>query len=106
MLATIIAALISSGATLAVCLINNINQQNRTDAQIKAQQTMTREQLQIQHAETTKLMDYRLGELEKKVEKHNNVIERTFMLERDNKTAFKRIDELRGDIERIEDHVF
>ena len=42
-----------------------------------------------------KLTNYRISELEKKVDKHNNVIERVAVLERDNKTAFKHIDELR-----------
>lgn len=42
-----------------------------------------------------KLVNYRLQELEKKVDKHNTVIERTAVLERDMKTAFKLIDEIR-----------
>lgn len=41
-----------------------------------------------------KLVNYRLQELEKKVDKHNTVIERTAVLERDMKTAFKLIDEI------------
>lgn len=56
---TIIAALISSGATLLVCMINNHYQNNRTQA----------------------LIDYKLTELTKRVDKHNNVIERTYKLE-------------------------
>lgn len=42
-----------------------------------------------------KLSNYRIEQLEKKVEKHNTVIERTFALERDLKTAFRYIDELK-----------
>ncbi len=56
---TVIAALISSGATLLVCMINNHYQNNRTQA----------------------LIDYKLTELTKRVDKHNNVIERTYKLE-------------------------
>lgn len=56
---TIISALISSGATLLVCMINNHYQNNRTQA----------------------LIDYKLTELTKRVDKHNNVIERTYKLE-------------------------
>ena len=46
---------------------------------------------------------YRLGQLEAKVEKHNRMVERTYVLERDVKTAFKRIDEHTHDIERLEE---
>lgn len=35
----------------------------------------------IQHRKTVALLEYRLMELEKKVDKHNNVIERTYDLE-------------------------
>lgn len=43
---------------------------------------------------STKLNNYRLAELEKKVEKHNNVIERTLVLEEQMKVANHRIDDL------------
>lgn len=45
-----------------------------------------------------RLTNYRIAELEKKVDKHNTVIERTVVLERDMKTAFNKLDELRYDI--------
>lgn len=56
---TIIAAAISAACTLLVCLVNN----------------------RAQHAKTTALLEYKFTELEKKVDKHNQVIERTFTLE-------------------------
>ena len=56
---TIIASAISAGVTLLVCLINN----------------------RSQNAQTRDLINYRVGSLEKKVDKHNDVIERTFILE-------------------------
>lgn len=81
---TLIAALISAGVTLGVCLINNHFQQQKLTA----------------------LLEYRLTELEKKVDKHNNLVERTYSLEsRMNvaeekaKVANHRIDDLE-DIER------
>lgn len=37
------------------------------------------------------------------VEKHNNMIERTYHLESDMNTAFKRIDELKAETARLED---
>ena len=52
---------------------------------------------------TSKLTEYRLKELEKKVEKHNNLIERTYriedkitLLEEKIKTVNHRIDDLEG----------
>ena len=35
----------------------------------------------IQHRKTVAILEYRLGQLEEKVDKHNNVIERTYELE-------------------------
>jgi len=52
---TIISACISAGVTLIICLI----QQNKTRA----------------------LMEYKLDELTKRVDKHNNTVERTYHLE-------------------------
>lgn len=49
----------------------------------------------IQHSKTSALMGYRLDQLEKKMDKHNQVIERVTILERDNKTVWNRIDELK-----------
>ena len=57
---TIISAVISAGVTLIVCLISNHGQQERTRA----------------------LMEYKLDELTKRVDKHNNIIERTYNLEK------------------------
>lgn len=58
---TIISACISAGVTLIVCLISNRGQQEKTRA----------------------LMEYKLDELTKRVDKHNNVIERTYSLEQE-----------------------
>lgn len=40
--------------------------------------------------------------LEEKQDKHNNLIERTAVLERDVKTAFKRIDESKAELAYLE----
>lgn len=58
---TVLSAAISGAVTLAVCLLTNHAQSKRTLA----------------------LLDYRLGELEKKVSKHNHLVERTYHLEGD-----------------------
>lgn len=47
------------------------------------------------HNKNTALILYRLDKLEEKQDKHNGLIERTYKLESDLKTAFVRIDELK-----------
>ncbi len=48
-----------------------------------------------------RLTNYRIQELEKKVEKHNSVVERTAILERDSKTLFKYCDQMRERLEEL-----
>lgn len=43
---------------------------------------------------STSLVEYRLAQLEEKVDKHNSVIERTFQLEKDTAVLSQRIDDL------------
>lgn len=66
---TIISALISAGASLLVCLVTSNAQQNKTRA----------------------LLDYRLEQLERKQDKYNGVIERTFRLEEHEAVVDERI---------------
>ena len=56
-----------------------------------------------QHDKAMALVEYRLGELEEKVDKHNNLVERVTITERDLKTAFVRIDESRQEIKDLKD---
>lgn len=72
--ATIISAAISAGVTLIVCLINN----------------------RSQHAKTTALLEYKFTQLEKKVDKHNRVVERTYQLEGRMNEAEHDIRDLKG----------
>nr|DAG05062.1 MAG TPA: hypothetical protein [Siphoviridae sp. ctuy39] len=69
---TIISACISAGVTLLVCIISNRSQQDKTRT----------------------LIEYRLNELTKKVEKHNSVVERTYLLEERVKVVNHRIKDL------------
>lgn len=46
---------------------------------------------------STKLTNYRIEQLEKKVEKHNSVVERTAVIEQDLKTVWHNIDELKSE---------
>ena len=61
--------------------------------------------LLVAQASNSKTM-YRIEELEKKVDKHNQVVERFLILERDEDTQWKRIDELRADMEEIKKEVW
>ena len=49
----------------------------------------------IQNRKTVNLIEYKLEELTKKVEKHNSVIERTFQLEADVKVINQRLDDMK-----------
>lgn len=49
---------------------------------------------------------YRIDILEKKVERHNNVVERFVILENDETSQWKRIDELKADMEAIKKEVY
>ena len=53
-----------------------------------------------------KLTNYRIAELEKKVEKHNNVIERVTILEQSVNTAWKRIDEIKAAVNDLKKEVY
>ncbi len=52
-----------------------------------------------------KMTNFRLEQLEKKVEKHNQVVERTAVLRRDVDTAYMRIDEMRERVVQLEQKV-
>lgn len=47
-----------------------------------------------------KLVVFRLEQLEKKVEKHNSIVERITIVERDSKTAFRMIDDIQNHIDK------
>ena len=86
-----IEAVITGAVAIIVCMINNICQQRRTE---KA------------NSKTIALIDYKLDELTKRVDKHNNVIERTYKLEKaieideeNIKVANHRIDDLERKVE-------
>ena len=60
-------AIITGAVALVVCLINNHFQHKRSDAR---------------HNTTISLIDYKLEELTRKVELHNNAVERLYKVER------------------------
>lgn len=82
----IIAGLISAASAIAVCVINNHYQAAQSEKK---------------HEAAIMLINYQIEELKKAVEKHNNLIERTFELEKRQdvteeqiKVANHRIDDL------------
>ena len=53
---------------------------------------------------STKLTNYQINELKKRVDKHNNVIERTYKLEEHCKYVDERIEKLESEVENHEKH--
>lgn len=64
---TIVTALISAGAAIIVCIINSNANHKKLISELEK-----RDELQA----------YRIEQLEKKVDKHNNLVERTYHLEK------------------------
>lgn len=52
---------------------------------------------------SNKLTAYRLEQLEKKVDKHNNVLERVALMEQNEKTIWRRVDELRSEVHEMKE---
>lgn len=63
---TVIASVISALAAVLVCVINNASQHKKTVAKVE---------------EMNNLNQFRIEQLERKMDKHNNLIERTYKLE-------------------------
>ena len=78
---TIISACISAGVTLLVCLITNHAQAEKTVA----------------------LLEYRLDELTKAVQRHNSVLERVYNLETEAKRHDDELHRVNHRLEALED---
>lgn len=76
----ILAAVISALAAIVVCVISN----------------------HYQNENTRNLLEYRLTQLEEKVDKHNNLVERTYRLEQHNEVQDEKIKEANHRIEDLE----
>lgn len=81
-----IEAIITGAVAIIVCMINNASQRKAAEKQ---------------HNATIALIEYKLDELSKRVNKHNNLVERTYALEQHEavieeqvKVANHRIDDL------------
>lgn len=82
---TIASACISAGVTLIVCMINSHAQQRKVEKQ---------------QEKAYALMEYKLDELAKRVDKHNNMVERMYHLE---ETAILQEEKIKVADHRIED---
>lgn len=76
----ILAAVISALAAIVVCVISN----------------------HYQNENTRNLLEYRLTQLEEKVDKHNNLVERTYRLEQHNEVQDEKIKVANHRIEDLE----
>lgn len=115
-MAAILSAVISGAVTLVVCLLNNNYQRKRDEKSREA--TKDKEQKDItEHLEEIKdaqndfktqihneigMVKYQLSELTKRVEKHNNVIERTYELEKQTEIQEEKIRVANHRIEDLE----
>lgn len=76
----LIIALVTGAVTLAVCLVNNFLQQSKTRA----------------------LLEYKLNELTQRVNKHNDLVERTYRLEEQFSVADEKLKELTRRLDKLE----
>ena len=77
---TIFAAIVTGVVTLAVCLVNNYFQQSKTRA----------------------LLEYKLNELTERVNKHNDLVERTYRLEEKVSITNEKVKELTRRLHALE----
>ena len=77
---TIISSLISGFVAIAVCIFTQA----------------------LQNSKTRALIEYRLMELEKKQDKHNDVIERTYKLEEQTAVQEQKIENLTKRVDSVE----
>ena len=85
---TIISALISAGAAILVCIINN---------------NVSRKEAERKHEQNIILVTYRLEQLEQKVDRHNQLVERTYELEKEQATMKEKMAAVSQRVDTLED---
>lgn len=108
-LITIGAALISAGASIVVCVLNNRAQQKKQDIEqdkrmteiehknekmvleMKAAHKQGLSEMSAQMQQTIAVLDCKFDDLRTKVEKHNGLIEKTYKLESDMLVVHEKI---------------
>ena len=91
-IAPVVTALLAAGATYAAMM------SQLSELKVRVEH-VEKQQMDI-HALSNQIagLAAKVDDLREDVGKHNNIIERTFKLESDTKTAFHRIDELRDEV--------
>lgn len=84
---TILGALISAAAAIVVCIINSNTNHKKLLSELEK-----RDEMQM----------YRIEQLEKKVDKHNNLVERTYRLEEQTAIHAEKISVANHRIEDLE----
>lgn len=87
---SILIALIPALSLIIVQIIISAKQQRLTDVKIEYAIKSNEEHIERVEKQITRL--------EEKQDKHNNLIERVAIIERDIKTAFNRLDEFKDDL--------
>lgn len=95
----IIIALIGITGPIIVALISK----KSTKKDIEAAHEKNLVELSAQNQQAMALFEYKLGELKKEVEKHNNIIERTYALESEMKVVKEKISVANNRIADLED---
>lgn len=75
----IVASLITGIVAILVCMINNAYQRRISEKQHQ----VALETAEKQHNTTIELIEYKLERLEKKVDLHNNAVERLYKVEKE-----------------------
>ena len=83
----IITGIISAFSAILICVINNRHQVIESEKK---------------HEAAIMLINYQLEELKKEVAKHNNIIERTYQLERDQAVTNDHITQLDSRLDNLE----
>ncbi len=105
-------ALVSASASLIVCLINNYvslkkskDEQREHDKELQKEFERHAQEIQAMHSQALAIMEVKMDALTTSVQKHNNVIERVYALERDKDVFSEQIKVANHRIQDLEDAV-
>lgn len=91
---SVIIAIISGLCVAVPTILTTILQQNKQNALLEQKMAYMEQRAQDRQAVT----DGKIRELSDRVEKHNNLVERMAVVERDMKTAYNKLDDLQDEI--------
>jgi len=106
---TIIVALISGSVTLAVCILNNRSERKKQAAELaqqreelELQREQQRKEAEAKHDSVIQMISYKLDQVVKKVDLHNNAVERLYLVEKKLEVDEERIKVANRRIEDLE----